>query len=232
MAKSPDAFRTISEVAEWLGVETHVLRFWESKFSQVKPTKRAGGRRYYRPTDMELLGGIRKLLHDEGLTIKGVQKLLREEGIGHVASLSGPIDTPVEKTVEQEKVTEEHLIVPQTPIPAAPPREPEQLSLIDDMFLIPNEKETSEVIEESDPIEAVSPEPAEKIPTTAPLKPRDIGMPLITSEADMIVAPGVLSGIQHLRELTESQASEMRPLLTRLTALRDTMRAEQRAHQS
>lgn len=92
MAKSADAFRTISEVADWLGVQTHVLRFWESKFTQIKPVKRAGGRRYYRPADMLLLGGIRKLLHDDGLTIKGVQKILREEGMAHVADLSPPLD--------------------------------------------------------------------------------------------------------------------------------------------
>ncbi|MFC6584001.1 MerR family transcriptional regulator [Sulfitobacter aestuariivivens] len=92
MAKSPEAFRTISEVAEWLGIQAHVLRFWESKFSQVKPIKRAGGRRYYRPTDMLLLGGIKRLLHDDGLTIKGVQKILREEGMSHVADLSQPLD--------------------------------------------------------------------------------------------------------------------------------------------
>jgi len=92
MTKSADAFRTISEVAEWLGVQTHVLRFWESKFSQVNPVKRAGGRRYYRPSDMLLLGGIRKLLHEDGMTIKGVQKILREEGMAHVADLSRPLD--------------------------------------------------------------------------------------------------------------------------------------------
>ena len=92
MAKSPDAFRTISEVAEWLGVPTHVLRFWESKFSQVKPIKRAGGRRYYRPADMLLLGGIKLLLHDKGLTIKGVQKILREQGVAHVSDLSQSLD--------------------------------------------------------------------------------------------------------------------------------------------
>ena len=90
--KSPDAFRTISEVADWLGVPTHVLRFWESRFSQVKPVKRAGGRRYYRPADMALLGGIRKLLHEDGMTIRGVQKLLREEGVKHVSDLSPALD--------------------------------------------------------------------------------------------------------------------------------------------
>jgi DNA-binding transcriptional MerR regulator len=92
MAKSADAFRTISEVADWLGVQTHVLRFWESKFTQVKPVKRAGGRRYYRPTDMQLLGGIQKLLHEDGLTIKGAQKILREKGMAHVSALSPAVD--------------------------------------------------------------------------------------------------------------------------------------------
>ncbi len=92
MGKAPDAFRTISEVADWLGVQTHVLRFWESKFTQVKPLKRAGGRRYYRPADMELLGGIRKLLHEDGLTIKGAQKFIRENGVKAVAELSPPVE--------------------------------------------------------------------------------------------------------------------------------------------
>ncbi len=96
MEKSPDAFRTISEVADWLGVPTHVLRFWESRFTQVKPVKRAGGRRYYRPSDMELIGGIKRLLHDDGMTIRGVQKLLREKGVRHVAGLSPPLYADIE----------------------------------------------------------------------------------------------------------------------------------------
>ncbi|MEM8689389.1 MAG: MerR family transcriptional regulator [Pseudomonadota bacterium] len=84
MEKAPEAFRTISEVAEDLDVPQHVLRFWEGKFSQVKPMKRAGGRRYYRPNDLELLRGIRHLLYGEGYTIKGVQRILREQGTGYV----------------------------------------------------------------------------------------------------------------------------------------------------
>jgi DNA-binding transcriptional MerR regulator len=87
VSKSRDAFRTISEVADELATPAHVLRFWESKFSQVKPVKRAGGRRYYRPADLDLLAGIKKLLHDDGMTIKGAQKLLREQGVKHVGSL-------------------------------------------------------------------------------------------------------------------------------------------------
>ena len=78
LKKSPDAFRTISEVAEDLDLPAHVLRFWETKFSQVHPLKRGGGRRYYRPEDVQLLSHIRSLLYDEGYTIKGVQKLMRE----------------------------------------------------------------------------------------------------------------------------------------------------------
>ncbi len=103
MDKSPDAFRTISEVADWLGTPTHVLRFWESRFTQVKPVKRAGGRRYYRPKDMELLGGIKQLLHNDGMTIRGVQKLLRKEGIKHVAALSPPVggSNIIEATADQ-----------------------------------------------------------------------------------------------------------------------------------
>ena len=81
MAKSPEAFRTISEAADELGVPQHVLRFWESKFSFIRPMKRAGGRRFYRPQDIAILAGVRRLLHDEGYTIKGVQRLHREEGV-------------------------------------------------------------------------------------------------------------------------------------------------------
>jgi DNA-binding transcriptional MerR regulator len=87
MDKSPDAFRTISEVAEVLETPAHVLRFWESRFPQIRPVKRAGGRRYYRPSDVALLTGIKRLLHDEGLTIRGVQKILRDHGVRHVAGL-------------------------------------------------------------------------------------------------------------------------------------------------
>ena len=87
MDKSPEAFRTISEVAEALDVPPHVLRFWETRFTQVKPVKRGGGRRYYRPEDVRLLRGIRGLLYDDGMTIKGVQKILRERGIRHVIGL-------------------------------------------------------------------------------------------------------------------------------------------------
>ena len=83
--KSPEAFRTISEVSDELNVPQHVLRFWESKFSQIRPLKRGGRRRYYRPEDVMLLRGIRRLLYEDGYTIKGVQKVLKERGVRAVA---------------------------------------------------------------------------------------------------------------------------------------------------
>src|SRR5207342_3854789 len=85
--KSPEAFRTISEVAAELDMPQHVLRFWESRFAQVRPIKRAGGRRYYRPEDIDLLRGIRALLYREGFTIKGAQKVLRDKGLRHVVEI-------------------------------------------------------------------------------------------------------------------------------------------------
>lgn len=84
MTKSADAFRTISEVAELLETPAHVIRFWETRFSQLRPVKRAGGRRYFRPADVALLGGLKHLLHGEGLSIRDVQKLLKEQGVSHV----------------------------------------------------------------------------------------------------------------------------------------------------
>lgn len=87
MEKSPDAFRTISEVADDLNVPQHVLRFWETRFSQIKPMKRAGGRRYYRPGDVDLVRGIRALLYSEGYTIRGVQKIFKEEGSQFIVAI-------------------------------------------------------------------------------------------------------------------------------------------------
>ena len=88
MDKAPDAFRTISEVAGDLDIPQHVLRFWETRFAQIKPMKRSGGRRYYRPDDVDLLRGIRRLLYGEGYTIRGVQRILKEHGIKSVQGLA------------------------------------------------------------------------------------------------------------------------------------------------
>jgi DNA-binding transcriptional MerR regulator len=94
VSKNPDAFRTISEAADEIGVPQHVLRFWETKFSFVRPMKRAGGRRFYRPQDIQVLRGVRVLLHDEGYTIKGVQRLLRDTGLEESGTPELPLDDP------------------------------------------------------------------------------------------------------------------------------------------
>jgi DNA-binding transcriptional MerR regulator len=108
--KSPEAFRTISEVASDLDVPQHVLRFWESRFTQVKPTKRAGGRRYYRPEDVDLLRGIRTLLYSDGYTIKGVQKMLKDRGVRYVAEIGRESiqDAPNEIAREAGRQTRVH----------------------------------------------------------------------------------------------------------------------------
>ncbi|MFM8746903.1 MAG: MerR family transcriptional regulator [Aestuariivirga sp.] len=112
MEKSPDAFRTISEAAEELGVPQHVLRFWETRFPQIKPMKRAGGRRYYRPADVDLLKGICSLLYKEGYTIRGVQKILKDDGPSHVSGIG-------RGKVQARKRVEEVAALPVSPKAAA-----------------------------------------------------------------------------------------------------------------
>ena len=179
MTKSADAFRTISEVADWLGVQTHVLRFWESKFTQVKPVKRAGGRRYYRPADMQLLGGIQKLLYQDGLTIKGVQKVLREKGMAHALALSPPVDggevEPMviepEAAMTMEAEPETATILPL--VPKAKVEEPtERPSLTEDETTseveIMSEERITEIVETTTLKDGVSDATAE-IKTVTPL---------------------------------------------------------------
>ena len=101
MTKGPNAFRTISEAAEDVGAPQHVLRFWETKFAFVSPLKRGGGRRFYRPNDVAVLKGVRRLLHDQGLTIKGVQRLYREQGLKAIAGFSDE-DATFAPTVESD----------------------------------------------------------------------------------------------------------------------------------
>jgi DNA-binding transcriptional MerR regulator len=112
--KAPDAFRTISEVAQDLDIPQHVLRFWETRFSQIKPMKRSGGRRYYRPDDVDLLKGIRRLLYGEGYTIRGVQRILKEHGVKSVQNLAdnaaavsfGAIEEAVGQSLMEDDLSE------------------------------------------------------------------------------------------------------------------------------
>ncbi|MHB1110178.1 MAG: MerR family transcriptional regulator [Devosia sp.] len=113
MDKSPDAFRTISEAAEELDLPQHVLRFWETRFSNIKPLKRGGGRRYYRPEDVLLLKGIRHLLYDQGFTIKGVQRILKDQGIRYVIGIGeGRVMEPVARQPVDEEETKSRPSLP------------------------------------------------------------------------------------------------------------------------
>jgi DNA-binding transcriptional MerR regulator len=179
--KAKEAFRTISEVADWLDVPAHVLRFWESKFPQIKPVKRAGGRRYYRPSDMLLIGGIKTLLHDQGITIRGVQLKLKEDGIATVSEMSQPIGLsepePKVKTVKSKPtpVTETEPVDDGAPFIEAPEdtatggdnvvsmsrRERRRAELEDQASDIEAEEPVREEISENDepPSEEHAPEP-------------------------------------------------------------------------
>jgi DNA-binding transcriptional MerR regulator len=133
--KAPDAFRTISEVADELDIPQHVLRFWESRFAQIKPLKRAGGRRYYRPDDVDLLRGIKHLLYGEGYTIRGVQRILREQGGKFVRAVWQPgavqpaaspeDDTPVSETAQLAPDDAARALFGLLRAPSVPPAEAE-----------------------------------------------------------------------------------------------------------
>jgi DNA-binding transcriptional MerR regulator len=162
--KSAEAFRTISEVALELDVPQHVLRFWESRFAQVRPVKRAGGRRYYRPDDVDLLKGIRSLLYTDGLTIKGVQKVLKERGLRHVTEVGrgnapAPQTLVIERPVVVVKIVYVEKPVPDSapaPAPAKKPRATHLRSVPDAMSLPFFDQQPKVVIEEP-PVAVIEP---------------------------------------------------------------------------
>ena len=129
MDKSPDAFRTISEVAEDLGLPQHVLRFRETRFNQIRPLKRGGGRRYYRPDDIDLLKGIRQLLYGEGYTIRGVQRILKSEGVRFVQGVGRGEETVAAPDLESEapEAADAQADVPATEAPSLPPEAMQRL---------------------------------------------------------------------------------------------------------
>ncbi len=196
MEKSRDAFRTISEVAEWLDVPTHVLRFWESRFSQIKPVKRAGGRRYYRPSDMRVIGGVKTLLHDQGMTIRAVQKLFREEGIKHVSSFSPELFDPSsvenndgQEVIEAEAVSEPasaaiftHTATPISPAlsPVAEPEPVPEDETQDELF--------TEKVELSIPATPDVPDTDPEDDAHLPGAANSVGFRILTANASSIVA--------------------------------------------
>lgn len=213
MAKSPDAFRTISEVATWLGVQAHVLRFWESKFTQVKPVKRAGGRRYYRPADMRLIGGIKTLLHDEGMTIKGVQKILREQGVGHVAGMSPPLNGEALEAESAPPVTK-----------AAPDTGGTVLAFKAKTAEGPGPEPAIK------PVETPAPAAASGLPSFLNSKPEAPAAPPAPAPRPQAAAPadpeppytpGALGHLAGLNRLGARQAAEIAPLMRALRAWYD-----------
>lgn len=213
--KSPEAFRTISEVASTLDLPAHVLRFWESRFSQIKPIKRGGGRRYYRPQDINLLRGIRELLHSEGESIKGVQKILREHGVRHVVALgSGDNQTsePSPPAPEQHQ--------PAKPVATLVP-DPE-----------PRPEPSPEPRPEPTPQkrQAQSPDQEPKRAQRPPARPAATGANpqrdlfddfLPDPTPDPAPAPAPTS-----RAIPENKQREIRDLRDRLVELRETMKAQ------
>ncbi len=214
MAKAKDAFRTISEVAEWLDTPTHVLRFWESKFAQIKPVKGAGGRRYYRPSDMDLLGGIKQLLHEDGLTIKGTQKLLREKGVKYVVTLGASTNVaaaakpPAKEPEAAKPLPKSEPVAAKTPPNPAPASEP-----IQDMF----------PFEDTPP--AAEPKPVPAPTPAAAATPKEISLPDFPDEVKFM--PGRLIGVTPADlSALHGRAAEIAPLLARLKILREQLRSQ------
>lgn len=201
MPKSKDAFRTISEVAEWLDVQPHVLRFWESKFSQVRPVKRAGGRRYYRPNDMLLIGGIKQLLHDDGMTIKGVQKLLREKGIKEISALSRPIEDGTDDSIEHLQdpapVTEADLIGDIAPVTPVRPKVPTKAEPS------PEPQAAKDVAIEAEPAISALPQEAPEAESVEPpaLRPEK---PVVDDAEGWEVRRKILARLTELRDIPEA----------------------------
>lgn len=195
--KSTEAFRTISEAANELDVPQHVLRFWETKFSQIKPMKRGGGRRYYRPADIDLLKGIRKLLYEDGFTIKGVQKVLRERGVRFVmdaGTLSAQAQTAAAEIAAPSLVAQESLVAhePVSQAPEAPivVKQPEA----EVIEVVTEEVITAEVVTEVTPapVQKSPPQPAIPVATARPAMPPSASAaklaPSVSKQLDMAVA--------------------------------------------
>ena len=204
--KAPDAFRTIGELAEAIGLPTHVLRFWESRFPQIRPVKGAGGRRYYRPADVALVNALRRLLHEDGLSIRAVQKMLRDQGVRQVAAMAAP--------QEIQAPTAE----PAAPPPAPRAEAPVRVAASDGKVVaLPRRRAAPPAI---DAAQLCLPgfEPAGMpAPDLAPQMPAP-PMPAPQMPAPQSAAPGV-----SLRPAPVRAAPDVGALYARLLALRDRM---------
>lgn len=212
MEKAPDAFRTISEVADDLDIPAHVLRFWETRFVQIKPMKRSGGRRYYRPDDVELLRGIRRLLYGEGYTIRGVQRILREHGVKAVQNLEETVLAPASLPGPSFKATP-HRAAPEFSSDEEETDETVE-DEIDDADESDDEAEEAALETDSPPLrpsmdfvpsisERVGPMPpaaarrAPEVPVATVTRPAAMHAPASPHGADAYAPPEVRQGLQH-----------------------------------
>lgn len=229
-AKSAEAFRTISEVATELDVPQHVLRFWESRFSQIRPVKRAGGRRYYRPEDVDLLKGIRALLYRDGLTIKGVQKVLKERGLRHVAEI-GRGGSPLPPA--PEPVVIEKIVYVEKPAPAKRARTPHLRAVPDAMdlplFDAPPPSHDFPALDRA-PEPAVDPPPEpERDAAMAPGPEAPVLAEAPVVEPEMPAAPELAAAPVATEGLDASMQARLTELLGELTGLKARLMAARAA---
>ena len=204
-AKADDAFRTIREVSDWLEVPTHVLRFWESKFPQVSPVKGAGGRRYYRPDDMLLLGGLQAILHEQGVTVRAAQARLKEEGAEAIAALSRPLPGAEEAADPVAEVAAAE--------PEAAPARPSPMFQPVPQPAQPDEPGDAH----ADAPDAV-PQPTDATPETVPPQPEPVAAPAPPAS---VAGDDLLPGRAILALLAEGRARRLAPdALRRLKRLR------------
>lgn len=228
MGKSSEAFRTISEVADWLDTPAHVLRFWESKFSQIKPVKRAGGRRYYRPSDMLLLSGIKHLLHEQGMTIKGAQKLLRSEGVKHVATLGKQLDdSPAMRDVTPKETAPAEQVSPAAPEATSVPDAPSQPELVArteaEATEAPDQDPAPQPEAEAEPAAAQDDDNWFQTETPAPAAPPAPARILPELPASGQAAqPGILHALSGAKnQKLRADRAQLAPLVAALSAARD-----------
>jgi DNA-binding transcriptional MerR regulator len=230
VSKSRDAFRTISEVADELATPAHVLRFWESKFSQVKPVKRAGGRRYYRPADLDLLAGIKKLLHDDGMTIKGAQKLLREQGVKHVGSLGATALQADAADTGRDAIDVAPVIAPVTAPPKADPA-PHLAVEITNVVALTDPAPTGPALSlnltpksaPNDQAEAAPNDPSDA-PVLQETAAKALNIPADPSDKDSKASARVFHLLHKAsRDRLAAHAGAIAPLLDRMQTLRDTI---------
>ena len=249
MAKSRDAFRTISEVSDLLDTPAHVLRFWESKFTQIKPVKRAGGRRYYRPDDVSLLAGIKHLLHDQGLSIKGAQKLLRVEGVKHVIAIGEGLDAPEQTMAQSLKVVPAADKVEQAVADIVKAEEATQSEMFDaPATALPSDSTadtpspklriiSAKPVPDGPDAKAEAPTtetPVDETPAATPddaltavsafSKPAKPVLPDNPAPRADLPARCLAAAVHAKPDLVKANAAQIAPLLTRLIALRDEMR--------